>query len=92
MDIPLVDRIDHRAVEVSAEPVGDHPQLVQVEVGVASDERIERPSHQRDPLLQRLGPLSELQGVPHARVSAIGECRQHVRVHVESVLRLDRGQ
>ena len=56
---------------VPIETVGDGSQLVQVEVGVASDERVERPADLGDALLECLRPLGELERVPDARVPPI---------------------
>ena len=74
---------------VPIETVGDGSQLVQVEVGVASDERVERPADLGDALLECLRPLGELERVPDARVPPIRQHGQHVRMGVEPVLGID---
>ena len=46
---------------------------------------------QRDALVQALGALRELQGIPHPAVPAIGQRGQHVRVGVQPFVGIDAG-
>ena len=89
--VAQVERIPHLAIEVAVEPVAVRSQLRQVEVRIAGHQRIERPAHHLDALIEGHRPLRELQREAHAAVSAPGQGGQHVRMHVESVLGVDPG-
>jgi hypothetical protein len=67
------------------------PQLRQVEVRVAGHQRVEGPAHHLDALIERHGPLRQLQREADTPVSAPGQRGQHVRMHVEPVLGVDPG-
>ena len=73
------------------EPVALRTEFREVEVRVPGDQRIEGPAHQQQPLVEGHRPLRELQRVPDPGVPASRQRRQHVGVHVQTVLGIDAG-
>jgi hypothetical protein len=84
--LPDVQRVSHRPVEITLETVDHRAQLADVEPRVPRQQRIERPSHPVDPLVERLRALRELEGGPDAAVPAVGDRGEHVRVHVQAAI------
>ena len=62
--IASIDLVRHLPVEGPPEAVGDGAELPEVEPRVPRHERIERPPRDVDVLIERLGPLTELERVP----------------------------
>ena len=57
-----VHGVVHRAVEVAVEGDGRGAELDEVEVGVAADQRVERPGDSAQPVVERPRPLVLLEG------------------------------
>ena len=80
-----VDGVGHLAVEVRLEADDAGAELGQVEVGVAPDERVERPRDDGDAPLRRPRPLVLLEGEPDVRALPRRQHAGDVRVEVEPV-------
>ena len=68
--VARVDRVGHLSVVVAMEPVAHGSQLVDVQMGVAGDQRVERPAHEMDATIEARRALCELERVPDAAHAA----------------------